>query len=98
ARGGPPPPAVAVLVSVVGGEAPTTLQWAGMAVAVASIAAISAGQPPAGAVRLGVTASVGFGLVGAAGLGGFQVSIDAASDGGVLVGLLAARVVAVAIV
>lgn len=90
-------PAVAVVVSVIGGESPTALQWTGMAVAVASIAVISAGQPPAGAVRLGVTASVGFGLLAAAGLGGFQVSIDAASEGGVLWGLLATRVVAVAL-
>jgi drug/metabolite transporter (DMT)-like permease len=91
-------PAVAVIAGLVIGDAPSALQWAGMALAVGAIVAVSLGPAPAGSTAaLGVGASVLFGLLSALGLGGYQVSIDAASNGGVLWGLLFARITAAAL-
>jgi drug/metabolite transporter (DMT)-like permease len=88
-------PVVPVTAAVVLGELPTAGQGAGILLAVAGVALISYSRPgPSGSGSL--APSVLFGLLTALGFGGFQVAMDAASEGDVAWALLVARVTAVA--
>ena len=81
-------PVVAVVAAAAQGEAPSAMQGAGIALAIAGVVLISAEQErSAGAVG----PSVLFGLLTALGFGGFFVGMDAASEGSVPWALLAAR-------
>jgi drug/metabolite transporter (DMT)-like permease len=88
-------PAVPVVAAVILGELPTPGQGAGILLAVAGVAAISYGgseDSASGSLR----PSVVFGLLTALGFGGFQVAMDAASEGDVAWALLVARLTSVA--
>ena len=81
-------PVVAVVAAALQGEAPSGIQGAGIALAVAGVVLISA-EEERSAGRLGP--SVVFGLLTALGFGGFFVGMDAASEGSVPWALLAVR-------
>jgi drug/metabolite transporter (DMT)-like permease len=80
-----------VLVAIATGEEPSLLQGCGFALALGGVIMISALQGGGGTGD--ARASVLFGLLAALALGGFLVSMDAASESSVLWALLAARVV-----
>ena len=87
-------PVFPVLAAVVIGELPTTGQGAGILLAVTGVGllSLSGSAQPAGA---GIAPSVMFGLLTALGFGGFQVAMDAASEGDIAWALLIARLTAV---
>ncbi len=87
-------PLFPVLAAIALGEAPAPLQAVGIAVALGGVALISFEPREAGSPAVG--RSVVFGLLTAAGFGGFLVTMDAASEGSVLWALLVARLTAVA--
>ena len=82
-------PVVAVVVASVMGEAPSAIQGAGIAVAIAGVVLISSSERAPGSQALGP--SIFFGLLTALGFGTFFVGMDAASEGSVPWALLAAR-------
>lgn len=89
-------PVIAVAVGIAIGEYPEALQWLGIGLAAAGVTAISLGGGSGGkggsagpSVVLGVLAALGF--------GGFLVTIDAASEGGVAWALVTARVTSVTV-
>jgi drug/metabolite transporter (DMT)-like permease len=88
-------PVVAVAVGGVLGEVPSTVQGAGIALAIAGVVLISTenGQPAGGPIG----PSVMLGLLTAVGFGGFFVGMDAASEGSIPWALLAARCTIIAI-
>jgi drug/metabolite transporter (DMT)-like permease len=87
-------PAVPVLAAVALGELPSPVQAAGIALAFAGVVVISF-QPAANGSLHDIGSSVLFGLLTALGFGGFQVAMDAASEGNVEWALLVARLTAV---
>jgi drug/metabolite transporter (DMT)-like permease len=87
-------PVVPVVAAIVLGELPATLQWAGIALALAGIAIISL-EPGGQRASRDLAPSVLFGLLTALGFGGFLVAMDAASEGSVAWALLMARLTAV---
>jgi drug/metabolite transporter (DMT)-like permease len=87
-------PVVAVVAAAVLGELPSVIQVAGIALAIAGVVMISAEERPAGHA---LGPSVVFGLLTALGFGGFFVGMDAASEGSVPWGLLAARCSSIAV-
>jgi drug/metabolite transporter (DMT)-like permease len=89
--------AIPVVVGVAGGERPSALQLAGIALALAGVGLASREQPAAGAGGR-VAGGVGLALVAALGFGGFFVCIDQASDADAAWAILTAKSVAVAIV
>jgi drug/metabolite transporter (DMT)-like permease len=100
-------PAVAVVAAVILGEHVATLAWFGIALAMAGIALISFGQrDEEGDEALGgsagggatIAASVVLGLTAALTFGGYQVAIDAASEGGVPWALVLTRAASVAVI
>jgi drug/metabolite transporter (DMT)-like permease len=83
-------PVVAVIAGSVMGEAPSAMQGAGIAIAIAGVVLISSTEKsPGGGNAIGP--SVIFGLLTALGFGSFFVGMDAASEGSVPWALLAAR-------
>ena len=86
--------AIPVAVGLATGDRPSGIQAAGLVLALAGVVIASREHGPAGA-RL--AAGTGLALAAAAGFGGFFVGMDAASDGGVLWALLAARTFDVAL-
>jgi drug/metabolite transporter (DMT)-like permease len=82
-------PVVAVVVASVMGEAPSAIQGAGIAIAIAGVVLISSPEERPAGHPLGP--SVFFGLLTALGFGTFFVGMDAASEGSVPWALLAAR-------
>ena len=80
--------AIPVAVGVATGDRPSAIQAVGLVLALVGVVAASREEGAAGA-RL--AAGTGLALVAAVGFGGFFVGMDAASDGGVLWALLAAR-------
>ena len=86
--------AIPVVVGVATGDRPSAIQGAGLLVALVGVVIASRERGTAGA-RL--AAGTGLALAAAAGFGGFFVGMDAASDGGVLWALLAARAFDVAL-
>jgi drug/metabolite transporter (DMT)-like permease len=86
-------PVVPVVAAVALGELPETAQGAGIALAVAGVAiiSISRGSDP----EREAGPSVLYGLLTAAGFGGFLVGMDAASEGSVLWALVMARTASV---
>jgi drug/metabolite transporter (DMT)-like permease len=86
-------PVVPVVAAAALGELPGTGQAAGIALAVAGVALLSLHR--SGPAQ-NLAASVTFGLLTAAGFGGFLVAMDAASEGGVQWALLLARTTSVA--
>ena len=86
--------AIPVVVGVATGDRPSAIQGAGLLLALGGVVLASRERGTAGA-RL--AAGTGLALAAAAGFGGFFVGMDAASDGGVLWALLAARAFDVAI-
>jgi drug/metabolite transporter (DMT)-like permease len=87
-------PAVPVLAAVALGELPSTIQGVGIALAFAGVVIISF-QPAANGSLHDIGPSILFGLLTALGFGGFQVAMDAASEGNVEWALLVARLTAV---
>ena len=86
--------AIPVVVGVATGDRPSAIQAAGLLLALVGVVIASREGGAAGA-RL--AAGTGLALAAAAGFGGFFVGMDAASDGGVLWALLAARTFDVAL-
>ena len=86
--------AIPVVVGVATGDRPSAIQGAGLLLALGGVVLASRERGTAGA-RL--AAGTGLALAAAAGFGGFFVGMDAASDGGVLWALLAARAFDVAL-
>lgn len=86
-------PLFPVTVAIALGEAPAPVQAVGISVALGGVALISLERRETGSPAVG--RSVAFGLLTAAGFGGFLVTMDAASEGGVLWALLTARLTAV---
>ena len=86
--------AIPVVVGVATGDRPSAIQGAGLLLALVGVVIASREAGTAGA---GVAAGTGLALAAAAGFGGFFVGLDAASDGGVLWALLAARTFDVAL-
>ena len=82
-------PVVPLGVDLVTGEAPSVVQWLGVAVVLAGIAMLA--REPGKPVRGGLGAGVPLALVAALGFGLFFVGIDAAADGGVEWAILGAR-------
>lgn len=87
--------AIPVAVGVATGDRPSEIQAVGLVLALVGVVVASREEGPAGSRRL--AAGTGLALAAAAGFGGFFVGMDAASDGGVLWALLAARVFDVAL-
>lgn len=87
-------PAVPIVAAALLGELPGAAQSAGIALAVAGVAAISFQRGTDSPRDVGP--SVMFGVLTALGFGGFLVAMDAASEGSVLWALLVARLVSVA--
>ena len=87
--------AIPVAVGVATGDRPSEIQAVGLGLALVGVVVASREEGPAGSRRL--AAGTGLALAAAAGFGGFFVGMDAASDGGVLWALLAARVFDVAL-
>ena len=84
--------AVPVLVGVIGGERPGTIQAAGLVLAMVGIV-LAAREPGGGVPSRAVRASLGLALLAALGFGSFFVLIDAATeDGGASWSLLLVRV------
>ena len=83
-------PAVPLGVDLVRGEAPGTLQWAGIATALAGVVLL-AREPSAGVRRAGLAAGVSLALVAALAFGLFVVGLDAACDGGATWAVVVAR-------
>jgi drug/metabolite transporter (DMT)-like permease len=86
--------AIPVVVGVATGDRPSAIQAGGLLLALVGVVIASRERGTAGA-RL--AAGTGLALAAAAGFGGFFVGMDAASDGGVLWALLAARAFDVAL-
>lgn len=86
--------AIPVIVGVATGDRPSAIQGAGLLLALTGVVIASREEGTAGAR---VAAGTGLALAAAAGFGGFFVGMDAASDGGVLWALLAARTFDVAL-
>lgn len=86
-------PLFPLLAAVALGEAPAPIQAVGIVLALGGIGLISLEPGEVRTPALG--RSVLFGLLTAAGFGGFLVAMDAASEGGVLWALLTARLTAV---
>ena len=86
--------AIPVVVGVATGDRPSAIQGAGLLLALVGVVIASREEGSAGA-RL--AAGTGLARAAAAGFGGFFVGMDAASDGGVLWALLAARTFDVAL-
>ena len=80
---------IPVVVGIATGERPGALQLAGVAVAVAGVAATS--YEPGATVRKAATAGVGLALVAALGFGLFFVALDRAADRDLLWTLLIGR-------
>jgi drug/metabolite transporter (DMT)-like permease len=89
-------PVVPVVAAIVLGEVPSTIQAAGISIAVLGIAVISF-DPQGSKSSDDVGPSVLFGLLTALGFGSFLVAMDAASEGGVVWALFMARLTAVTI-
>jgi drug/metabolite transporter (DMT)-like permease len=87
-------PVVPVVASIGLGELPSPGQSGGIALAVAGVVLISYSRSERSAAHA-VGPSVMFGLLTAAGFGGFLVAMDAASEGDVAWALLVARLAAV---
>jgi uncharacterized membrane protein len=85
--------AIPVVVGVATGDRPSAIQGTGLLLALLGVVIASR----EGTARAGVAAGTGLALAAAAGFGGFFVGMDAASDGGVLWALLAARTFDVAL-
>jgi drug/metabolite transporter (DMT)-like permease len=83
-------PAVPLAVDLLRGDAPTGLQWAGIAVALAGVVLL-AREPAGGARTAGLAAGVSLALVAALAFGLFVVGLDAASDGGATWAVVVAR-------
>lgn len=81
---------VPVVAGVVAGERPSTLQAAGIALAVTGVVLASRSSSPDGRGRA-VAAGVGFALVAAVSFGLLLVALEAASDGDALWGTLTMR-------
>jgi drug/metabolite transporter (DMT)-like permease len=92
-------PVVAVLASIALGEHPAALQWVGIALALGGVALISLGEgdEDGSGAATSIRASVVLGLAAAMTFGGYQVAIDAASEGGVPWALLLTRATSVAV-
>jgi drug/metabolite transporter (DMT)-like permease len=86
-------PVVPVVAAAVLGELPEAAQGVGIALAVTGVGIISISRGSEAAHEVGP--SVMYGLLTAAGFGGFLVAMDAASEGSVLWALLTARLAAV---
>ena len=86
--------AIPVVVGVATGDRPSAVQGAGLLLALVGVVIASREDGAAGARA---AAGTGLALAAAAGFGGFFVGMDAASDGGVLWALLAARTFDVAL-
>ncbi len=82
-------PAVPLAVDLARGDAPTSLQWAGIALAIAGVALLAREREDAR--RAGVAGAVALALVAALGFGLFIVGLDAASDGGAAWAVVIAR-------
>jgi drug/metabolite transporter (DMT)-like permease len=90
-------PVVPVVVGIVLGELPSSIQGAGIALAAVGIM-VTAWQPDSGELsRPAATASVVFGLLTALGFGSFYVAMDAASEGEIPWALMIARLTAVSV-
>ena len=88
-------PVVPLVVDVARGTLPTPVQWLGVVLVLAGIAALSL-EPPAGGPRR-VAEGAGLAIVAALGFGAFFVGIDSAADESVPWAVGAARLAAVAI-
>lgn len=89
--------AIPVVVGVAGGERPSALQLAGIALALGGVA-LASREPAAAAGSRRVAGGVGLALVAALGFGGFFVSIDQASEADPAWAILIAKSVALSIV
>jgi drug/metabolite transporter (DMT)-like permease len=88
--------AIPVTVGLATGDRPSSLQAAGMAVAVVGVVLASRERGDA-AVRARVAAGAGLALVAAAGFGCFFLAIDRASDGDVFWAILGNRLTSVTV-
>ena len=86
--------AIPVVVGVATGDRPSAIQAAGLLLALVGVVIASREE---GGADARLAAGTGLALTAAAGFGFFFVGIDAASDGGVLWALLAARICDVAL-
>ncbi|MDQ3648205.1 MAG: DMT family transporter [Actinomycetota bacterium] len=86
---------VPVVAGILGGERPSTLQLAGIVLAMAGVVLAARAQAAEGA-RAGLATGAGLALLAALGFGSFFVLIDSASEGDVFWALLSNRVVGVA--
>ena len=97
--------AIPVAVGVIGGERPSALQFAGVALAIAGVAIASyepEEEPPAeravaGGSRFRTTTGAGLALVAAVGFGLFFVGLDEASDRDLVWALVFGRVISMVI-
>jgi drug/metabolite transporter (DMT)-like permease len=88
---------IPVVVGVATGERPSTLQGAGLALALGGVV-LAARQQRGADLRGRVAAGVGLALLAALGIGSFLVALDAASEGGVAWALLVQRTVCLGLV
>ncbi len=82
-------PAVPLGLDLVRGDAPSGIQWAGIAAALAGVVLLA--REPGRARDAGLAAGVSLALVAALGFGLFVVGLDAASDGGATWAVVIAR-------
>lgn len=90
---------IPVIVGVASGERPSSLQAAGVALALAGVVLVSREAPGRPSERGGgaLAAGAGLALLAAAGFGSFFVAMDAASDGGVFWAILVNRLTGVSL-
>jgi drug/metabolite transporter (DMT)-like permease len=82
-------PAVPLGLDLVRGDAPSGVQWVGIAAALAGVVLLA--REPGRARDTGLAAGVSLALVAALGFGLFVVGLDAASDGGATWAVVIAR-------